>query len=451
MAGRNPEAVIEAVAPGSLGAEMGLEAGDRLLEIDGRPVRDVIDYRFLTAGEAVLLRVRKKDGREWIIEVEKDFDDDLGLVFSSDVFDGVKRCGHRCVFCFVDQLPRGLRPSLYLKDDDYRLSFLHGNFISLSNLTRDEIKRILEQRLSPLYISVHTTDPELRRRMMGGRRAGRIVERLRLLVEGGIRLHTQIVLCPGWNGGVELERTVSQLVSLAPAVQSIAVVPVGVTRFQRSPALKPVTPGLAGEVVEWGEEKARELRREHGRGLLYLADEFYVLAGREVPEAEYYDDFPQLENGVGLLRNFLDGFGRLAARLPKRVSPRRQVLVVTGFSAKRALEGLVQRLNRVDGLAVNLLPVENRFFGPEVTVAGLLTGRDVLAAIREYRATAHPAGAPEEERVLLPAVMLKKGRQVFLDDLTVEDLQSAGIPIEVVAPEGDAFLAAAVGGKGEAL
>lgn len=444
---KTPGAYIQAVEPGSLAAEVGLEPGDCILEIDGAPILDVVDFRFLTAGEEITLRVRKGDGQEWLVELEKDYDDDLGVAFAADTFDGIRRCRNKCLFCFLDQLPTRMRPSLYLKDDDYRLSFLHGAFITLSNLSEAERQRIVAQRLSPLYVSVHTTDPRLRRRMMGGAARVPIMESLAELAGAGIDVHTQIVVCPGWNDGAELARTVDDLASLWPRLRSIALVPVGLTAFQRRRTeLRPVDAALARWTVDWALARGREFKSRLGSNLVFLADEFLLLAGEPVPSAAYYEGFPQLANGVGLLRSFRDEFEGSLGLIPDRVDPPRTVTVVTGRSAQVLLAPMVAQLNAVPGLEVDLLPVTNHFFGPTVTVTGLLTGRDILAALKERQESDRSSGTNVPREVLLPEVVLREGEGIFLDDLEIDVLRSTlGQAVRVVPVNGDAFLRSVLG------
>ncbi|ACX52336.1 protein of unknown function DUF512 [Ammonifex degensii KC4] len=417
---------IKAVDPQGQGALLGLRPGDLLLRVDENTLRDIIDFYFYTAsGRRLFLR---RDGRELVLRLPEP-ERPWGLDFAHP-FGSVRRCANRCLFCFVDQQPPGLRPTLSFKDDDYRLSFWEGNFTTLTNCTRKDLERIVEQRLSPLYISVHTTNPQLRAKLMGNPRAGLIMEQLKFLAAGGITLHTQIVLCPGINDGVELERTVEDLASLYPAVASIAVVPVGLTRYRQGLyPLRPVSREEAALLLEKIHSWQRKFHRCWGTRLVYAADELYLLAGSPLPPASAYEGFPQLENGVGLARQFLSGWEKLKPRLPREASPLRAV-IVTGVLAAGLLEPVVARLNKIRGLEVELVVVENEFFGPTVTVAGLLTGRDIRRAL---------LSRPRPDLVMLPAVALKDGH-LFLDDLTLDELaaelgcrvEAAGTPEELV-------------------
>ncbi|MEW6574295.1 MAG: DUF512 domain-containing protein [Bacillota bacterium] len=413
---------ITAVAPQSTAAELGLSAGDFLVRIGNRPVRDIIDYHFLLATERPVLTVRRGQS-----EFSIPLGDDAGLtgLEFAEPFGRIRRCANRCVFCFVDQQPSGLRPSLCFKDDDYRLSFWEGNFITLTNVTEADLKRIIRQRLSPLYISVHTTNPELRAKMLRNPQAAEINEKLRKLAAEGIGLHAQVVLCPGLNDREELARTVTDLAALYPAVRSVAVVPVGLTRHREGLyPLRPVTPAEAAQVLGSVAGWQDRYRRRFGSRIVFASDEFYLLAGKNVPAAKEYEGFPQLENGVGLVRRFLDAWNRIAKRLPAAAEPRRAI-AVTGEQFRTVLAPVVARLNEIDGLEVALAAAGNRFFGPTVSVAGLLTGQDIREAVRKL---------PRPDLVLVPAAALKD-RRVFLDDMSCDELAKAvGCP---VVPAGD--------------
>jgi len=421
----NGGAVVAGVRAGSIAEEVGIEAGDVVTAINGVPLEDLIDYRFQATGEYIELELLKVNGEEWVLEIDKDYDEDLGIEFAWSTFDGINRCHNRCVFCFVDQMPPGMRETLYVKDDDYRMSVLHGNFITGTNLTGEQVERIIRFRLSPLYLSVHTTNPELRVRMLNNKRAGEVLGYLKELAQAGIEMHTQIVLCPGLNDGAELDKTISDLGRLYPAVQSIAVVPVGLTRFRQGLyELKTYRKDTAKDVIGQVTRRQQEFYGKYENNLVYLADEFYLLAGEEVPLREHYGDFPQTENGVGLVRLFLDSFAEAAEKLPIAIEPGRKVTLATGISGAKVLAGPVQRLNQVAGLEIQLIPVVNEFFGDRVTVAGLITGKDLIRGLK---------GADLGHKLLLPSVMLKAGEPVFLDGTTVEEVEKAlGTPVEVV-------------------
>ncbi|TLM97967.1 DUF512 domain-containing protein, partial [bacterium] len=368
---------MENVEPGGIAEEVGIEPGDVITAVNSQPLQDLIDFRYLCADENIELEVAKANGEKWAVEIEKDIDEELGLTFAGATFDRIRSCANKCVFCFVDQMPAGMRKTLYIKDDDYRLSFLQGNFVTLTNLKPADIERILQLKLSPMYVSVHTTNPELRRQMLGSRNAGKIMDQLTRLAVGGISFHTQIVLCPGFNDGAELERTISDLAGLGPAVLSIAVVPVGLTSKRANlPVLRMLTTVEANRLIAQVRPYQERYRKQSGEALVYLADEIYLLAGLELPPAEHYAGFPQLENGVGLTRLFYDSFSGEAASLPEKLAVQKKISLVTGRSGAMVLKPVAERLNRVHNLSIEVKPITNRFFGETVTVAGLLTGQD---------------------------------------------------------------------------
>ncbi|RII25206.1 MAG: DUF512 domain-containing protein [Geobacter sp.] len=404
--------VIESVLTDSIAAELEIEAGDRLLAINGKPVRDIIDYTYLSSENELTLDIVKMNGEEWEMEVERGEGESLGLTFPSPE---PKRCGNKCVFCFVHQLPRGMRSPLYVKDEDYRLSFLYGNYVTLANITASDIARIKEQRLSPLYISVHATDPAVRERLLGKTDIRPLLPLMEELACSGITMHAQVVLCPGLNDGAVLERTVADMVALHPRVASLAVVPVGLTRHRKGlPLLEPVTPGYAtGFILSW-QERARDIADRLGEPFLFLADEFYIKAGLEFPSLESYGDLPQLENGVGMIPLFLvEADEVLAAAEP---CPPRTVTVVTGESAYSYLSDFLVALGEITRVTFRIVAVRNRLFGESVTVAGLVAGRDIQSAL---------AGRELGDLVLIPDVMIKEGEGVFLDDLTIAELEES--------------------------
>lgn len=419
------KAVIDQVIQGSIADEVGIEKGDVLLSINGKQPVDLIDYRFLCAEEDLEVEVQKEDGEVWVCEIEKEYDEDLGLGFIQDTFDGIKNCANKCIFCFVDQMPVGMRETLYVKDDDYRLSFLHGNFVTLTNLSSSDMDRIIRMRLSPLYISVHTTNPELRREMLGSQKAGDIMKQLSRLAEAGIEMHTQIVLCPGKNDGAELEKTVHNLAALWPQVRSIAVVPVGLTGFRTGLSeLRKFSFQEAERLVDMVGNLQHSFIKKYRSPLLYLADEFYVLARKDFPQSECYGEFPQLENGVGLVRLFYDSFDAGENDLPDAIDESKNIALVTGESGQYVLKPITDRLNRIKNLNVELISVHNSFFGGHVSVAGLLSGTDIINALRAY---------PKSDLVLLPSVMCKKGEPVFLDGKTKEDIEvELRSPVKIV-------------------
>jgi putative radical SAM enzyme (TIGR03279 family) len=427
---------VAAVAPGSIAAELGIEPGDRVLSADGRPVRDLIDFTYACAGEAVELTIAKKDGSEEILEIEKEWEEELGLSFVQATSDGIRRCRNHCLFCFVDQMPRGLRPSLYVKDDDWRLSVLQGNFITLTNLSAADFERIIKEHLSPLYISVHTLDGPLRQSLMRNPQAARIREQLEALATAGIELHCQLVLCPGLNDGPELERTVNELARFWPAVASVAAVPVGLTRFRNGlPALSAHTPEMARALIDWAQKVQAGFRSSLGATFFYLADEFYALAGVDVPPAHHYDGYPQLENGVGLIRRFLDEL----ANLPEPTSKGCSFTLVTGTAAAPTINKLAAWWNSRPGWHAEVQVVQNSFWGPSVRVAGLLTAQDLLVHFRDNS----PTGP-----VFLPRVMFSS-EGLTLDDWTFDQLREAlGCEVKLAASPKEVWEELVKGGEG---
>lgn len=419
MAAAEAQAIISRVVPGSVAAAIGLEPGDALVAIDGAPVTDLVDYRFRSDEEYLELAVTKASGEQWLIEVEKDPGEDLGLEFADATFDGIYTCHNRCVFCFVHQMPRrrGLRRSLYLMDDDYRLSFMHGNFITLVGIAAADWQRILSQRLSPLYISVHATADDLRVRLMGTTQAAGIMGRLAELAAHDIAFHTQVVACPGWNDGPALEQTLSDLLSLRPATLSVSVVPVGLTKHrERLTLIEPYDAAGAAAVLDQVHAWQRRCRRRFGSYIVHASDEFYVRAGRPVPPARRYEGFAQYENGVGMIRLFLDELRRLQPRLPAALAAPRRVTVVTGMLARATVAEALAALAPVAGLTTELVAVENRFFGPTVTCTGLLTAEDVLAAL---------AGRDLGDLVVLPAQMVREGDGQTIDNSSLAAIEAA--------------------------
>lgn len=413
-------AVISRVLPGSIAAEIGFEPGDAIVAIDQQKPRDLIDYKFLCADEFIELEVLDARGKNHVIEIEKDYDEDLGLEFESALFDNLIQCNNRCPFCFIDQKPPGMRNTLYLKDDDYRLSFLYGSYLTLTNLTEKEWKRIEQMRLSPLYVSVHATEPEVRIRLLKNPRAGQILDQLQWFQERRLQIHAQVVVCPGINDGPHLERTLLDLAKFGggevPGVISVAVVPVGLTKFRpQEDELVPVTREKAREVISQVQQLQPKFRRELGSTFVWLADEWFLMAGEDLPEASEYEDYPQLGNGVGSIRQFLEEFEATAMNLPSAVSPPRRLTWVVGNAVENAFQPILDRLNAVEGLTVEMIPLYSEFWGQTMSVTGVLTGEDVRAGLRD-----RDLG----DGVLLPDVMLKYGETRFLDDVTVDDLVS---------------------------
>ncbi len=398
------------ITPGSIAARRGVKKGDCIVSINGEEVHDVIDYRFLVAEERVTLKLITPGGRARTVSFRKDPDDTLGLSFAPFP---VKRCRNKCIFCFVDQMPSECRKSLYVKDDDFRASFLYGNYITLGALSESDWRRIFRQRLSPLYISVHATDPALRSFIVGNKKAPDILASMRRLAAGGIKMHAQVVLSPGVNDGPFLQRTLDDLSGLFPSVLSVAVVPVGLTSFRKGLyPLRAFTRSEARAVIDAVTRFGEELKKKTGARIVFASDEFYIKAGIPAPPASFYEDFPQIENGVGMVSDFLQSARR--TRIPAAIDPLR-VTLVTGVSFGGILKDAVAGLRKIRGLSLRVLAVRNQFFGPSVTVAGLLTGDDIAAALKGKRLG---------DLVVVPAEALKEDEGVFLDGMSLEQLSA---------------------------
>jgi len=409
---RSKGAEIAAVTHGGIAHHLGLAPGDRLLEVNGRPLRDILDYQFLTQEEDLVLRVVRPDGQEVVAEIEKDQDEPLGVTLCEEVFGPVRECDNACVFCFVSQLPPGMREPLYLRDDDLRLSVLDGNFITLTNLVDEDWQRLEEQRLSPLHVSIHTTDDELRRLMLGNPTAPPVLPQLRRLLALGLAVHGQIVLCRGYNDGQALDRSLLDLLTLDPPLASLAIVPVGVTRYG-PPSLEPYGSRGAGEVLA----QVRRWQSGAGRGVLFAADEWYLLAAEPLPRYGAYGSFPQLANGVGMIRQF-EHHLRMATRwLPDALSEPRRAVIVTGRLFAPVLRAmLAERLGRVTGLTWEVVAADNDLFGDTVTVAGLLGGADIVRAARQ--------AVGDADVCIVPAELLRAAGDVTLDGFSPDMIQA---------------------------
>jgi putative radical SAM enzyme (TIGR03279 family) len=410
---------IADIVPDSIASELQLEIGSRIVRINGEVVRDAIDYRFLEVDGTLELEVSAPGcGESVIYEIEKDAGEALGIVTGADP---VRQCANKCVFCFIDGNPAGARQSLHLKDDDFRLSFTYGSYVTLTNLGPNGFRRLIEQRLSPLYVSVHATEPAVRMRLLGVPRGGEIVDQLRALTDAGIEVHTQVVLCPEWNDGAHLDRTIEELWALGPRVLSLSVVPVGLTKYNLNRPVRLLTAAEAAASIERVDAARRRALAERGTGWAYAGDEMYYIAGRPIPEAPYYDDWPLTENGVGSVRSLLTSFEDGLRDVPRLDG--RRVAIVTGERMAPVFEPLAERLAAHSGAAVEVVGVRNRMFGATVTTAGLLAGADMRDAV---------AAAGRFDTILIPGESLNDD-DVFIDNLPLADLRSALAPADVRA------------------
>ncbi|MCW6038084.1 TIGR03279 family radical SAM protein [Spirulina subsalsa FACHB-351] len=428
-------AKISRVLPDSIAEEIGFEVGDAIVSINGTQPRDLIDYQFLCADEILELTVIDQQGQYHELEIEKDYEENLGLEFETALFDGLIQCNNHCPFCFIDQQPPGKRDSLYFKDDDYRLSFLYGSYLTLTNLPPKEWQRIEQMRLSPLYVSVHATEPDIRIRLLKNPRAGDILNQFQWFQERRLQIHAQVVICPGINDGIHLEKTLLDLAQFhsgeIPTILSAAVVPVGLTRFRPSlDELTPVTPEDAKQVIEQVQTLQQKFQPQLGTTFAWLADEWFLIAQQELPPEDHYEDYPQIGNGVGSIRQFIKEFHQtvdqfVAATNLVEVHPPRRLTWVVGNAVKTAFKPLVQRLNDLEGLEVQLAPLKSDYWGIDIAVTGLLTGQDLLQGLAHQELG---------DGLLLPSVMLKHDDTLFLDDLSVEIVsEQLNVPIFVIA------------------
>lgn len=428
---------VYGIAPGSIAEKKGIQVGDKLHTVNGNEIRDVLDYRFYLTDSRIRLAL-ERDGVFYTIEILKEMYADIGLEFETYLMDKKRSCQNRCIFCFIDQLPCGMRESLYFKDDDSRLSFLMGNYITLTNLKDDDIERIIKMHISPINVSVHTTNPELRVKMMHNKRAGQVLSYLERFAKAGISINTQIVLCRSVNDGEELLRTMRDLEKLYPAVCSCSIVPAGVTRYrEKLYPIEPFSPVECEEVIKCVEKFSDECLEKYGARIFYCSDEFYVKSGVPLHNEEYYEGYAQIENGVGMITSMKAEFD-CALEFNEDSKLKRTVSIATGFAAYDFIRSLADKAqNACDGLKVNVYKIRNDFFGENITVAGLLTGVDIIAQLK---------GKELGEKLLLPRVMLRAEGDLTLDGKTPAELEEAlGIEIEFTESDGGAFLDAIIG------
>ena len=434
------EHVIVGMKEGSTAKEIGLKPGDAVLAVNGQPIADMFDYQFYMEDEYVELLIRHEDGEEEIWDIEKDADDDLGIIFSSNLMDDYKSCCNKCIFCFIDQMPPGMRDTLYFKDDDSRLSFLQGNYITLTNMKEEEIDRIIRYRLAPINISVHTTNPELREKMLHNRFAGRVLSYLDKLYEHEIPMNGQIVLCKGWNDKEELRKTIEDLSRYLPFMESVSVVPVGLTKYREGlEKLEPFSKEDADQVIDLIEEWQEKLFLEHGTHFVHASDEWYILAKRPFPEEERYDGYLQLENGVGMMRLLWDEF--LEALLERKESESKKssicekkvLSIATGNLAYSMIADMAERMmEEFPWLFIHVYAIQNHFFGERVTVSGLLTGQDIIGQLKSKELG---------QQLLLPENVLKAEEDIFLDDVSLSELENAlQVKVAVVKSNGSDFV-----------
>ncbi len=409
--------IIKRVLPGSIAEQLELGAKDELLRINGKKIKDVIDYHYLIHDDFLTIIVAKQNGEEWELEIEKDYDDDLGIEFEEGLMDQYQSCHNKCVFCFIDQNPKGMRNTIYFKDDDARLSFLQGNYITLTNMSEEEVDRICFYKLSPINISVHTTNKELRCKMLNNRFAGEKLEYLKRFYDAGLEMNGQVVLCPGYNDGAELDKTIQDLSQLLPYMKTMSVVPIGLTKHrEKLTKFHAFTKEEARLVIEQVEGWQKKIKKERGTRFVYLSDEWYLKASLPIPNADYYEGYPQIENGVGMIRSLVDEVEEALKEIDTNDSVRNCSLV-TGMLAASTMQGIALAIQeKFPQTKVTVYPIVNDFYGHNITVAGLVTGQDIIAQLKDKDLG---------EFLIMPDVMLRSGEDVLLDDVTVKDIENA--------------------------
>lgn len=428
------EQKIKSVALGSIGEELGLEPGDVLLAVNGMEIEDVLDYYFLTEDECITLKIRTRQGEEVECEIEKETQEPLGLAFEEEFMGQYRHCKNKCIFCFIDQLPKGMRETLYFKDDDARLSFLNGNYITMTNMSEEDLNKIIRYHMSPMNISVHTTNPELRVKMLHNPKAKELMSRMKRLAEAGITLNGQIVLCRGVNDGEELTRTVRELGELIPAMQSVSIVPVGLSRHRQGLyPLEPFTPEDCQELIRQTERWQKEFYQKYGLHFIHLSDEFYCKAGMPLPEEDTYDGYLQIENGVGMMRLFWNEAQEELSRVTPKDSSAGHISLVTAPCAAEYIQKLVRQVeSKIPGRQIDVHVIVNHFFGENITVTGLLTGQDIIAQLK---------GMDLGEKLLLPGNLLRAEGDLLLDDLSLQDIENAlQISVDIVKSSGSEFI-----------
>lgn len=440
--------VIKAVHDGSIARELEIEPGDRLLAINNEEIDDIFDYQYYVENEYIEILIEKPDGEQWLLEVDKDEDEDLGIEFENGLMDDYRSCHNKCIFCFIDQMPKGMRETLYFKDDDSRLSFLQGNYVTLTNMSEHDIDRIIKYHLSPINVSFQTMNPQLRCKMLNNRFAGEALKKVDKLYEAGITMNGQIVLCKGVNDGKELEYSIEKLMEYIPVLESVSVVPVGLSKYREG--LYPLEPFLqedAAQVLDIIHRFQKEIYEKHGTHFIHASDEWYILAGRELPGEENYDGYLQLENGVGMLRLLLNEFQCALKKVKKRIDrgdtlltsgrPEEMSMVTGRITYPYICKMAEEMMDLIPGLSIHVYEIINNFFGEMITVTGLLTGQDIIAQLK---------GQKLGDRLLLPQNTLRSGERVFLDDVTVSDMEKAlQVKIDIVKSSGYDFVNAILG------
>lgn len=437
--------LIKTVQPGSIAEEMEIEAGDRLLAINGEDVEDIFDYQYMIQDEYVEVTISKPSGEEWILEIDKEYTEDLGVEFENGLMDDYRSCTNKCIFCFIDQMPKGMRDTLYFKDDDSRLSFLQGNYVTLTNMSEKDVERVIKYHMSPINISFQTTNPELRCKMLHNRFAGDALKKVDRFFEAGIEMNGQIVLCKGVNDGAELERSLSDLTKYLPHLRSVSVVPVGLSKYREGLyPLEPFTKEDAEKVLDTIHAWQEKVFPKYGLHFVHASDEWYILAGRDVPEEDNYDGYLQLENGVGMVRllweEFMDSLRQLKENgaVERWSGRKREISTVTGRIVYPYIYRMAKLMEETfPGLRVHVNAIRNDFFGERITVTGLLTGQDIIAQLKDTRLG---------EELLLPQNVLRSGERVLLDDYTVDDISDAlQVPVNIVKSSGYDFTESLLG------
>lgn len=438
---KNKEHIVFKVNPGSIAHELGIEPGDKLLKINNNEILDVFDYHYGLNDEELLLLIEKPDGQQWEFEIEKELNEDLGIEFEDGLMDSYRSCTNKCIFCFIDQMPPNMRETLYFKDDDARLSFLQGNYITLTNLSDEDIDRIIYYKLSPINVSIHTTNKELRKKMLNNRFAGDALDKIERFYENNITMNSQIVLCKGVNDGKELEKTIEDLTKYIPVMHSLSIVPVGLTKFRQGLSqLEKFSPQDSKNVIDIVNKWQKYCLGKYDTRFVYASDEWYINAGLEVPPEEDYEGYLQIENGVGMIRSFVEDFKAEFSKTSDNEADNNKektISLVTGVLATPVILELIEKINKkYPNIKVNVYTIKNEFFGKDITVTGLITGQDIIEQLKDKELG---------QTLILPSALLRHGESVLLDDLTVDDIEEAlKIKVTIVNDDGKSFLSSII-------